>query len=750
MLPDKKRVPIKCALMFSLAYLILLGASGMNQGSVLPNPSPALPVTHSTFNLADNYVSHVGDLVIEDVVYAIENTTFEQTGNIVVRGTGRLELRDSILILNQSQPYELLLQLQDYGALYVISSEIRSNHAATLQLGQASSLECHDSAFDRISIALHDDSEVSAESSCFYQVTASEAGTIGMVDCWLAYLETDGLATATVSLSFCGGVNIGGASSASFTDCTAGYLWCTESSATVLQLCDIPSIRTQDGAYLLGADLTASEIQISGDSSVSLSGVEAEDLTLSDTGDAILVQSSFNDLWISGWAEGSISGLSCEGIHLVEHAMFDCESTVASYLALEGVSNLNLSTSTVGVVDVWDWAEMTADLCVLDTLRARDDSVVHILEGTIGSLEMTERSSLWSETSSLGAILLLDTSTLHATGTTIADLQALDDATMFLDWSTILSAELDCAYCIISNSEVDYAITYSPIQATNSSLETMKVRSTESLFTGCTITSLSSEFGANVTAVSCVLYGGYSRQTSVLSLYDCELTWLLLAFEVGECHVFDSTITGVEAGGDSWILLDNTTVGWRGILLRENNTVALANRFTNDGAFTIWTTGRIIRYFLARAEFVNGTPLDGTPVQVFLGGSEILSGTTDSKGEFLFNMTYVSSNVSSIHQDHNLTLPDYPGVSLVFTYDQHELVLDVPEPLGFSSDEPAHLPGIGEHVESGWTIIIELLSSSLVGLNLWLHLMVPLAVLLAAGGLRRTHRKRQGDCQNEK
>ena len=74
----------------------------------------------------------------------------------------------------------------------------------------------------------------------------------------------------------------------------------------------------------------------------------------------------------------------------------------------------------------------------------------------------------------------------------------------------------------------------------------------------------------------------------------------------------------------------------------------------------------------------------------------------------------------------------------------------MPEPLGFSSDETEQLPGIGEHVESGWTIIIELLSSSAVGLNLWFHLMVPLAVLLAAGALRATHRKKQGDCQNEK
>lgn len=747
---ETKHVTLRFTLLFSIAWLILLGVSGMNQGPVVSELSPVLPVMHSSFNSANDYVSHVGDLVIEDVVYTLENTTFEQTGNVIVKGTGRLELKDSIFILNQSKPSEFSFELQDDALLYVNSSDIQSNHDAILQLGQAASLECDNAAFDRISIMLHDESEISAKSSYFYQVIASQVSTIGMIDCWSSYLETGGNANVTVNCSFCGGINTGGVSSVNFMDCTAEFLWCTESSTARLQLCVIPSIQTRDEVSLLGVDLTANEIEIAGNSSVSLSYVEATDLTLSNTGHATLIQSSFNNLWISGWGKGTISGLNCEGIHLIEHAVMTCDSTVASYLALEDSSKFNLSTSTISTVDVWDSTEMTVDSCVFDTIRTKGESVVHIFSTTVETVEMTESSSLWCDASDFDEVLLSDTSTLHTRGITIRDLQALDGATAFLDLSTVLSTELDCAYCIISNSTVENAITYSLIQANNCSLETVKVRSTKSLFTGCVITGLYSELGANVTAVNCVLYGGFSRQTSILSLYDCKLTWLLFAFEVGECRVFNSTITGVEAGGESWILLDNTTVGGRGILLRENNTVALANYFTSDGAFTIWETGRIIRYFLAQAEFANGTPLEGSPIQVFLGVSEILSGVTDSNGDFPFNIVYVSLNISSIRQDYILKLPDYTGVNLIFTYDRYNLVIEVSEPLEFSFGEYVGVPGISNHKDLGRTNIIKLFSTILVGLNLWFILILPAVVLLTAEQLRATYRNRQEDCQNEK
>ena len=704
---------------------------------------------------SNNYVSHVGPLVIENSLYLIQNSTFVQTGDVIVTGTGRLELKNSVFILNQSRPLEFMFVVEDDGALSANNSEVLSNYTVNLEFGQDSSMECYDTIVEHIAISIQNNAILSAISCNLYQVKIHNNGAVEMSDSWITHLKVDGYGTANINHSFCEGIILDDLSSVNLTDGVAGFIWTNGLSKTSLQCSNVQDIQTREHSELLATDSTIREVTISTNSSVTFSRIDAQKLSISGTSQVTIVDSSFIDCWCSGLSATSLFRVECSNIHTSEQSTIECKTVNLSYLTIDDTSAVNLLWVTCATTDIWNEATMVMEGCEFDTLRIRDSGIANLLTTVVYNVDLTDNSALWSNTSQIFSTVLQDESMFSALGTTINDLQALGDALVTFDKSSIESAALDCANCIVSNSWIEDAIVYSPIQITNSTLGTLKVRSTEAQLFDCTIKGLASEYGGNTTALRCVLEAGYSRQTSILNLHNCELTWLLFAFEDAKCLVFDSDICGIEVRGNSQTVLDNTDIGWRGILLRNNDTVIITNDFTNSGSFTIWETSRINRCFLTRVTFENGTSVVNTPIVILLGISEVLSGTTDTKGEFAFKMSYDLYNISSILQQYNITLVDFSDMNQLFTYEQYNLTFVVSVPLYFGHSEPLEGPENEEHESLDWIDVVSWLNYWFVnqdkGMPVIILVLGPSAIgVLILYRWRRVNRLKQENCEHER
>jgi len=82
----------------------------------------------SSLSKYENVTTHEGNLVISGTqTFIIENCTYIQTGNIGVRDSGTLVIRDSVFIVNQTYWGQFEITIDDHGSLVVESSQLESS-----------------------------------------------------------------------------------------------------------------------------------------------------------------------------------------------------------------------------------------------------------------------------------------------------------------------------------------------------------------------------------------------------------------------------------------------------------------------------------------------------------------------------------------------------------------------------------------------------------------------------------------------
>jgi hypothetical protein len=145
-----RKIVLCVVLMFFLAETSLLSAD--HQRAQLATQANVNPTLNDS-NLAssyDNVTTHEGDLVIDgSQTFVIENCTYIQTGNMQVRDWGRLIVRDSKLLINQTYLWQYNFTIEDYGTFEIDNSTFTSDRALNIDFNGYS-----EATFDTVTLNL--------------------------------------------------------------------------------------------------------------------------------------------------------------------------------------------------------------------------------------------------------------------------------------------------------------------------------------------------------------------------------------------------------------------------------------------------------------------------------------------------------------------------------------------------------------------------------------------------------------------
>ena len=180
-----KRLKLITTIIFASLILLSLGLAFT---PVMAREGGAtIPTKVSSSALRAGEVVHVGDLVVEGTrTLTIENCRFVQTGNIIVRETAALIIRNAELVLNQSYNREFSIVVEDYAGLTVEKSTITSGYWFEVHITELTTATISGSTID-------------GSLKCYGGETHLEDCSIAMIECLSGATLTVEGCTARVS-----------------------------------------------------------------------------------------------------------------------------------------------------------------------------------------------------------------------------------------------------------------------------------------------------------------------------------------------------------------------------------------------------------------------------------------------------------------------------------------------------------------------------------------------------------------------
>jgi|GEM_PF-4493696 len=130
---------------FSLLFSVLLGISAL-QPPPQTKQGLCAGLAFPQVSAYSNETYHKGSLVVErSNVAVISDCRFIQVGDIVVRESGTLVIRNAELMLNQSHSYEFTILIEDHATLIVEDSTLLSNYVFEVRITELTTSQIVDS-----------------------------------------------------------------------------------------------------------------------------------------------------------------------------------------------------------------------------------------------------------------------------------------------------------------------------------------------------------------------------------------------------------------------------------------------------------------------------------------------------------------------------------------------------------------------------------------------------------------------------
>ncbi|MFW9958690.1 MAG: hypothetical protein ACFFCT_11525 [Candidatus Odinarchaeota archaeon] len=301
-----------------------------------------------------SFAESSGTWVIENEEVVFTNTTFTHEGNIIIRGTGKLLLKNSTMRLEQATSKQFSIRIEDSAQFVADQSYLESKYNFKIIAQDSGKLNVTDTLARRTCFDLVGLVQLQGNTSRVYSISAGGNSEVNIDSCRLEQLYSKEYSTLLVSNSNCSFLNYLDESLVSVTDSQVGIVLCDGNQLAYFNRSFIDSARLWSQCH------------------VSIDRCTMHDLRYSDLAQASITKSSIGYLDVTG------------------QLLLQLEDIVVDELILRGSPNVRLNDCDIGRIMAYQYSLVSIFNSSCDYLFATEFAKVRIQGSSVQSCNVTE------------------------------------------------------------------------------------------------------------------------------------------------------------------------------------------------------------------------------------------------------------------------------------------------------------------------------------------------------------------------
>jgi hypothetical protein len=295
-----------------------------------------------------------GTWVIENEVVVFTDTTFTHEGNIIIRGTGQLQLRNTTMSLQQVTSLQFSIRIEDSARFVANESYLESKYNFNIIVQDfgvisVSNTKARRSCFDLSGLA-----QLHGTTNRFYSIAASGMSEVNITSCELERLYVEDDSVLEVTDCECSSLNYQDQSLVSIVDSDIG-----------LALCDGQQLAYFNGSFI-------DSVRLWTQCQVSIDRCTMQDLRYSDFAQASITKSSIGYLDVTG------------------QLLLKLEELVVDEIILRGSPNVSLDDCDVGQIMAYQYSSVSMFNSSCDYLFATEFAKVRIQGSPVQRCNVSE------------------------------------------------------------------------------------------------------------------------------------------------------------------------------------------------------------------------------------------------------------------------------------------------------------------------------------------------------------------------